>query len=439
MTAAGPARKRLHLAALPHPGPRADGPAFPPAASYESYASYERLARTAERGLFDFLLLAGGPFPGEPEGRVPDADPVGPEPVTALSALAAVTDRLGLAAMVDASCNEPYELARRLATLDHLSGGRAAWHPVTSADATTGGNLRRGGGPDRAERYPRIAEFTAAAGRLWDSWTPRGEAGPVAYRGRHFDIAGEFTVPRPPQGHPVLIQTGDSDEGREFAAATADVVCCGRNVVGRPPAGPGARLGPFEAARAFYADVKRRLRRYGRAPDDLKVMPAVGVVLGDTAAEARDRAAELIGPPVPPPTDPDAWTDPDGWTDSDTWTDPDARSADDPRSADDAWSADDALTAVDGRAATRARTVIEAARRPCFVGPPEAVAAELDAFVRRDAADGFVLVPHVVPGALEEFVDRVVPLLQERGAFRTEYRGTTLRSHLGLGAPARKD
>ncbi|WP_405642381.1 NtaA/DmoA family FMN-dependent monooxygenase [Streptomyces sp. NBC_00019] len=252
----------------------------PRSRSQIEFSSFEHLARTAERGLFDFFLLAEGLRLREHKGRIHDLDVVGrPESITVLNALAAVTEHLGLAATVNATFNEPYELARRLATLDHLSGGRAAWNVVTSSDAFTGENFRRGGFLDRAERYARAAEFVATARELWDSWTPDGLSRPFAHRGQHFDIAGEFTVPRSPQGHPVVIQAGDSEEGREFAAATADVVF--------------TRQTSLEGGRAFYADVKGRLAKYGRTFEDLKIMPGVGVVLGDTAAEAQEKAAEI--------------------------------------------------------------------------------------------------------------------------------------------------
>lgn len=409
--------------------------ADPRAGSPIGFASFERLARTAERGLFDFFLLADGLRPREHEGRIYDLDVVGrPEPITVLNALAAVTGRIGLAATVDAMFDEPYELARRFATLDHLSGGRAGWNVMTSADALTGENFRRGGFLDRADRYPRAAEFVEAARELWDSWTPEGVSRPFAYRGRHFDIAGEFGVPRAPQGQPVVIQagdSGDSEEGREFAASVADVVF--------------ARYGSLDAGRAFYADVKGRLAKYGRAPGDLKVMPGVGVVLGDTDAEAREKAAEIRRQQVSPQHAILALEEIWG-TDLSSY-DPDGPLPDfDPVPGTAVVRGRDGITdpvqmAERWRALSRAKglsirqTVIEASGRHSFVGTPRSVADGLDTFVREEAADGFVLVPHLVPGGLDEFVDLVVPLLQERGAFRTEYEGATLRSHLGLGEP----
>jgi FMN-dependent oxidoreductase (nitrilotriacetate monooxygenase family) len=428
-------RKRMHLAAH-FPGVNSTTVwTDPRSRSQIDFASFEHLARTAERGLFDFFFLAEGLRLREHKGRIHDLDVVGrPESITVLNALAAVTERLGLAATVNATFNEPYELARRLATLDHLSGGRAAWNVVTSSDAFTGENFRRGGFLDRADRYARAAEFVATARELWDSWTPEGVARPFAHRGQHFDIAGEFGLPRSPQGQPVVIQAGDSDEGREFAAATADVVF--------------TRHGTLDAGREFYADVKGRLATYGRSPEDLKIMPGVTVVLGDTAADARERAAEIRRRQVSPQNAllalEQIWGvdlssyDPDGPL-------PDIDPEPEPALAQGRVRVADPLAVAEKwRALSRAKglsirqTVIEASGRQSFIGTPGAVAAELDEFVTGEAADGFILVPHLTPGGLDEFVDRVVPLLQERGAFRTEYTGTTLRSHLGLPEPVWK-
>ncbi|MFI0818364.1 NtaA/DmoA family FMN-dependent monooxygenase [Streptomyces sp. NPDC021098] len=406
--------------------------ADPRSGSQIDFSSFEHLARTAERGLFDFFFLAEGLRLREHGGRIHDLDVVGrPESITVLNALAAVTDRLGLAATVNATFNEPYELARRLASLDHLSGGRAAWNVVTSSDAFTGENFRRGGYLDRADRYTRAAEFVALARELWDSWPEGGSPRPFAHRGEQFAVEGRFGVPRSPQGHPVVIQAGDSAEGREFAASAADIIF--------------TRHGTLEAGRAFYADVKRRLAAYGRAPGDLKIMPGVTFVLGDTAAEARERAAEIRRQQVSPQNAilalEQVWGvdlsgyDPDGPLPD---IDPDPTSQvvqgrvrhADPLALAAKWRA---LSEEKGLSIRQ--TVIETTGRQSFIGTPEAVAAEMARFVADEAADGFILVPHLTPGGLDEFVDRVVPLLQERGVFRTAYTGRTLRDHLGLSRP----
>ncbi|WAP55208.1 NtaA/DmoA family FMN-dependent monooxygenase [Streptomyces sp. S465] len=444
-------RKRIHLAAH-FPGVNNTTVwADPRSRSQIDFSSFEHLARTAERGLFDFFFLAEGLRLREHNGRIHDLDVVGrPESITVLNALAAVTERLGLAATVNTTFNEPYELARRFASLDHLSGGRAAWNVVTSSDAFTGENFRRGGFLDRADRYTRAAEFVAVARELWDSQgtkgtpdgtpdglrggTPGGTPRAFAHTGRHFTLEGEFGLPRSPQGHPVVIQAGDSDEGREFAASTADVIF--------------TRHGSLEAGRAFYADVKRRLARYGRAPEELKIMPGVTLVLGDTAAEAREKAAEIRRQQVSPQTAlltlEQIWGvdlsgyDPDGPL-PDIDPDPDAQLAQgrvrhgDPLAVAAKWRA-----LAEEKGLSIRQTVIEATGRQSFIGTPEAVAAEMAEYVAADAADGFILVPHLTPGGLDDFVDRVVPLLQERGAFRTAYTGPTLRDHLGLPYPGER-
>ncbi|MFI6964169.1 NtaA/DmoA family FMN-dependent monooxygenase [Streptomyces sp. NPDC050255] len=407
----------------------------PRSGSQIEFASFAHLARTAERGLFDFLLLAEGLRLREHDGLVHDLEVAGrPDPLTVLPALAAVTDRLGLAAAVSATFNEPYELARRLATLDHLSAGRSAWHVVTSADALTGENFRRTGHPDPADGdgdgYARTAEFVATARELWDSWTPDGAPRPFAHHGRHFSAEGEFTVPRPPQGHPVVIRTADGAQDRELAAAAADVVL--------------TRHGTPQAGRAFCADVRSRLAKYGREPGELKIMPGTGVVLGDSDAEARERAAGIRLQQVSPQHAIAAlehiWGrdlssyDPDGPLPA---CDPDPAAA-------RAGNGDTLALAARWRELSRKKglsirgTVIAATDRQPFVGSPETVAAEMTRRVTEGAADGFVLVPHLTPGGLDDFVDRVVPLLQERGVFRTAYTGSTLRSHLGLAAPVWK-
>ncbi|MEK8142529.1 LLM class flavin-dependent oxidoreductase [Streptomyces sp. M10(2022)] len=256
---------------------------------------------------------------------------------------------------------------------------------------------------------------------------------PFAHTGQHFDISGEFTVPRSPQGtrrH----SGGDSDEGREFAASAADVIF--------------TRHGTLEAGRVFYADVKARLAKYGREPGDLKIMPGVTVVVGDTDAEAQQDAADIRRLQVSPQNAilaaEQVWGrdlssyDPDGPLPE---IDPDPGSG---LVQGRVGIADPLAVAARWRALSQAKglsirqTVIESTARQSFIGSPVTVAAALAEFVVTDAADGFILVPHLTPGGLDAFVDRVVPLLQERGAFRSEYTGSTLRSHLGLAEPVWK-
>ncbi|WP_318207373.1 MULTISPECIES: NtaA/DmoA family FMN-dependent monooxygenase [unclassified Streptomyces] len=439
----------MHLAAH-FPGVNATTVwADPRSGSQIDFSSFEHLARTAERGLFDFFFLAEGLRLREHNGRIHDLDVVGrPESITVLNALAAVTERLGLAGTVNATFNEPYELARRLASLDHLSAGRAAWNVVTSSDAFTGENFRRGGFLDRADRYTRAAEFLATARELWDSWTPEGRQRPFFHSGPQFGIEGEFTVPRSPQGHPVVIQAGDSDEGREFAASAADVVFARWGSGGHSTGMHSSRHSTLDAGREFHADVKGRLARYGREPGDLKIMPGVTYVLGDTDAEAQERAGEIRRQQVSPQNAilalEQIWGrdlsgyDPDGPL-PDIDPDPDSTLVQGRvRVADPVGVARKWRALSEAKGLSIRQTVVETTSRQAFVGSPGTVAAALEEAVATDAADGFILVPHLTPGGLDDFVDRVVPLLQERGVFRTEYSGTTLRSHLGLPEPVWK-
>lgn len=414
----------------------------PRSGSQIDFDSFKHLAQTAERGKFDFFFLAEGLRLREMKGRIHDLDVVGrPESLTVLSALSAVTTHLGLAATVNSTFNEPYEVARRLATLDHLSGGRAAWNVVTSWDAFTGENFRRGGYLAEADRYTRAKEFLQTARELWDSWAsdalPRAEGrfvrpggiGFFEHTGQHFDIRGRFDVPRPPQGNPVIIQAGDSEEGREFAASSSDVIF--------------SRHSKLEEGRTFYRDVKSRLAKYGRTADDLKILPAVTYVLGDTQEEAEERAAEIRRAQVGPQTAilflEAIWGrdlseyDPDGPlpdVEPDLSTDVSKGRAQ--------FRRDRAETAAKWRALAEEKNlsirelVIETAAPQTFVGTALSVAEEIDHFVQTDAADGFIFVPHLTPGGLDDLVDKVVPLLQEKGVFRADYTGPTLRHHLGL-------
>ncbi|WP_051704408.1 NtaA/DmoA family FMN-dependent monooxygenase [Glycomyces sp. NRRL B-16210] len=420
----------------------------PDSGSQIEFSSFVHLAQTAERGLFDFFFLAEGLRLREHRGRIHDLDVVGrPDTFTVLNALAAVTDRLGLAGTVNTTFNEPYELARQFASLDHLSGGRAAWNAVTSPDAFTGENFRRGGYLERERRYERAAEIIAVARLLWDAWAPDAvEADPAtgrflregaveafAYLGAQFDVSGTFNVPRSPQGHPVIFQAGDSDQGREFGASHADVIF--------------SRHTEHADAKAFYADVKDRLGRHGREERDLLIMPGVSFVLGDTEAEARENAEEVRRKQVGPQTAiaflEQVWgqdlshLDPDGPVPE---FDPETadvhitrgrvRHQQDQSSIAQRWKA-----IADAKELSIRELVIETTARLQLVGTPASVAAQIDDYVQGDAVDGFILVPHLTPGGLDRFVDEVVPILQERGSFRTEYTGTTLRDHLGL-APA---
>ncbi|MFG1809523.1 NtaA/DmoA family FMN-dependent monooxygenase [Streptomyces sp. NPDC049040] len=443
--------KQIHLAAH-FPGVNNTTVWSDPAAGSQiDFSSFVHLARTAERAKFDFLFLAEGLRLREQGGKIHDLDVVGrPDTFTVLAALAAVTDRLGLAGTINSTFNEPYEVARQFASLDHLSAGRAAWNVVTSWDEFTGENFRRGGFLAREDRYERADQFLTAVKVLLDSW--RGDeiaadkesgtflrdpdAGRFAHRAGQFDIGGRFNVPRSPQGRPVIFQAGDSEQGREFAASAADAIF--------------TRHGTLEAGKAFYADVKGRLGRYGRSRDELLILPGITFVLGDTPAEAEERARLVRRQQVSGPTAitfvERVWNrdlsdhDPDGpLPESEPLLDADPIV----RGRADSSGQDRLATAAHWRAVAEEKKlslrelVIEVTGRQSFVGTPQQVARALDDFVQADASDGFILAPHLTPGGLDEFADTVVPLLQERGVFRTEYAGETLRDHLGLPPLAR--
>jgi FMN-dependent oxidoreductase (nitrilotriacetate monooxygenase family) len=440
----GRPRKQIHLGAH-FPGVNNTTVWSDPASrSQIDFTSFEHLARRAEAAKLDFFFLAEGLRLREHKGQIHDLDVVGrPDTLPVLAALAAVTDRLGLAGTVNTTFNEPYELARQFATLDLLSGGRAAWNLVTSPDAFTGANFRRGGFLPYEERYERAGELVALARQLWDSWDDEavdedelvraGAVRPFAHQGKHFDVSGRFETPRGPQGHPVLFQAGDSADGRDFAAATADVVFSAHSA--------------FEDGQAFYADVKSRLAAHGRDRDSLKILPATVVVLGDTAEEAAERAREIRLQQVPGRTaiafleqvwgrDLTAY-DPEGPL-PDVEPDLDhlnitrgrVRHIKDPAPVVRAWREKAAANGWSIR-----DLVIEVSGRGGFVGTAQQVADDIDRHVQEDASDGFILVPHLTPTGLDDVLDQVVPLLQERGSFRTEYTGTTLRDHLGLSRP----
>ena len=445
-------KKQIHLAAH-FPGVNNTTVWSDPASgSHIEFDSFVEFAQIAERGLFDFMFLAEGLRLREQAGEIYDLDVVGrPDTFTILAALAAVTDHLGLTGTINSTFNEPYEVARQFASLDHLSDGRAAWNVVTSWDAFTGENFRRGGYLPQGERYERAKTFLDAATRLWDTWkgdeiladktsgaflsTPA--PGAFEHHDSQFDISGRFNVPRSPQGRPVIFQAGDSEEGREFAAQKADAIF--------------SRHSHLEDGQRFYVDVKGRLEKYGRRDEDLLILPAATFVLADTDAEAVERAREIRLQQVSPATAikllEQLWNrdlsdhDPDGPLPAVDPLESDeliaqgrasARSHGDRLEQAERWR-----TISQAKGLSTRETIVEVTCRQSFIGSAETIASTIDDYVQADAADGYILVPHITPGGLAPFVDHVVPLLQERGVFRTAYEGTTLRENLGLREPTR--
>jgi FMN-dependent oxidoreductase (nitrilotriacetate monooxygenase family) len=410
-------------------------------APHDRFETYVRFARLAERGLLDLIFFGEGLVVREHQGKFFGPIVNGrPDTVALLPALAAVTEHIGLAATISTTYNQPYELARQLATIDHVSGGRAAWNVVTSfsnsAAKDSGGdqiafNFSKDRHLDHATRYDRAREHVALIKQLWDSWedNPYNSSGeleterlhPIGHEAKWFQVRGPLDVPRPPQGHPVIIQAGQSDDGRDLAARIADVIF--------------SPFRDFEESKAHRTDVQRRMVAYGRSPDQLRVLPGLSPIVAPTEAEAHEKAAyyrELLSPPViqhyllSEPTGYDFWgVDLDGpFPDIDT-SDPSINGP-----LIERWkklSQEKGLTV---------RQVVEQfIPRPSLVGSPTQIADHFQHWFEEGASDGFLLTPTVFPNDLEDFVELVVPELQSRGLFRTAYTGTTLRDHLGIERP----
>ncbi|MEV4825172.1 LLM class flavin-dependent oxidoreductase [Micromonospora sp. NPDC049274] len=400
-------------------------------------AHFTRLARIAERGKLDSLFLADSPVLWNSIGRRPGGTL---EPTVLLTALAGATSHIGLIATASTTYNEPFNLARRFASLDHVSGGRAGWNIVTTAGEQAARNFNLDALPAHRERYERAAEFIEVSRKLWDSWDDRAplgdkEAGrwgdddllyPPEHVGRHFRVAGALNVPRSPQGYPLLVQAGSSEDGKELAARYAEAVFTAQQTL--------------TEAQAFYRDLKQRAAQAGRDPQTIKILPGIVPAIGSTEAEARaleDELDRLIKPEYArqqlattlrvTPEDLDL----------------DKELPVDLPSEDEIEGAKSRYTLIVGLARRERLTVRQLIGRlgggrghRTFAGTPEQVADAIEEWYRAGAADGFNIMPPVLPSGLEVFVDHVVPLLQRRGLFRTEYTGTTLRDHYGLPRPA---
>lgn len=397
---------------------------------------WRNLARIAERGKFDSLFLADGPaLRGNAKYR-----PAGSlEPTVLLTALAGATSRIGLIATASTTYNEPYNLARRFASLDHISAGRAGWNIVTTADLASARNFGLEDRPAHSERYERAAEFVDVSIRLWDSWEDGAERGdkaagiyaepdrihPIDYTGKYFRVRGPLNVPRSPQGWPLLVQAGSSQEGRDFAAQYAEAVFTAQQTLGE--------------GQEFYADMKKRARRAGRDPELIKIMPGIVPVIGSTEAAARALDAELE----------ELITPEYGLTQlANVLEIPAARLKLDQQLPAEISSQPE----VEG-AQSRYKLIVDLARREeltvrqllgrlgggrghrTFAGTPEQVADTIQDWLDQGAADGFNVMPAVLPSGLETFVDQVIPILVQRGLFRAEYTGATLREHYGIPRP----
>ncbi|HVV94452.1 MAG TPA: LLM class flavin-dependent oxidoreductase, partial [Hyphomicrobiales bacterium] len=423
-----------HVAAWLHPDSQID--------AGTNFRHYVELAQTSERAKFDLIFLADAAATRdgsiEALSRWPQYMAYF-EPLTLLAGLAAVTSRIGLVATATTSYNEPYTLARRLATLDLMSGGRAGWNVVTSSNLSESYNFGRTEHFGHAERYERAHEFVEVVKGLWDSWDDDAfvrdrknaryfvpdKLHYLRHEGKHFRVRGPLNVARPPQGYPVFAQAGASDVGMAFAAEIAELLF--------------TPLHELEKSRAFYREMKERMRAFGRDPDDMKVMPGLNPIVGRTAADAeakRRQLDELIHPDVGREL---LAADLGGFDLS-------------PYPVEGPLPYDDIPVETNASKATLLR-VMEMAKRDnltirqlyqrygsargqrSITGSAKEIADQMEEWFRSEAVDGFLVQPAYLPGQLEDFVELVIPELRRRGLFRVEYEGKTLRENLGLKRP----
>jgi FMN-dependent oxidoreductase, nitrilotriacetate monooxygenase family len=399
------------------------------------------LAKTAERGLFDAYFLADGlsvRWSSAVEGEKGLGDKgVGFEPVTLFAALSAVTQNIGFIATASTTYEDPYILARKFASLDHISKGRAAWNVVTTASADAAKNFNIQQHPEPKERYERADEFIEVTQKLWDSWEDdtfhyNKETGQFFdarkqhqpnHQGQYYQVLGALNVSRPPQGYPVIVQAGQSEDGRELAGKYAEVIFTAQQ--------------NLADAQAFYRDVKNRLVKYGRHADDLKIMPGVSIFVAKTAQEAQEKY-DFLNSLIHPEVGLSLLSGLAGGINLAKF---------------DLDAPFPKIEDADINFSSRQQMMIDIARKHNFsirqlyqyiasarghwtlIGTPEQVVDQLQEWFENDAADGFNVLPPTTPAGLNDFVDLIVPELQRRGLFRTAYEGKTLRENLGLKRP----
>ncbi|MGW4126171.1 LLM class flavin-dependent oxidoreductase [Nocardia sp. NPDC004711] len=398
---------------------------------------YVELARIAERGKLDSIFFADSPVLYSDTGRRPAGKL---EPTVLLTAIAVQTSRIGLIATASTSYNSPFNLARRFASVDWVSGGRVGWNIVTTAGADAARNFGLDDVPDHRLRYEKAAEFVDVATKLWDSWSDDAvladkESGihtdpdrvrRIDHEGRFFKVAGPLNVARPPQGYPVLVQAGSSEDGKDFAARYAEAVFTAQQTI--------------EDGLAFYTDLKGRAIALGRDPETIKILPGIVPVIGDTEEHARELDAQLerlISPEYAKRQLARTWGIPVEDLDLDS------ELPDELPTEDEIQGAKSRFTLIVNLARRERLTLRQLIARlgggrghHTFTGTADQVADTIEEWFTRGAADGFNIMPAVLPSGLERFVDEVVPILQRRGLFRTEYTETTLRGHYGLQRPA---
>ncbi|MFG1298248.1 LLM class flavin-dependent oxidoreductase [Xanthobacter sp. V3C-3] len=398
---------------------------------------YQDLARSAEAAKLDAVFFADGPAQVD---NIRYASRFRIEPLTWLSAIAAVTSRIGLIGTASTTYYEPYNLARLYASLDHLSGGRAGWNIVTTAVPQASSNFGLAETPSHADRYARAAEFVDVVSKLWDSWeddalvadaasgvfADDAKIHPIEHVGRHFRVKGALNTPRSPQGRPVYVQAGSSDDGRSFAARYAEAIFTAHQTL--------------ESAQRFYADIKRQAEQLGRNPDHVKILPGISPYIGTSSAEAQrlyEELNDLIQPAY-------------SLTQLKQITGVDFTGH--PLNAEVALDAF-ADAAPSKQVASRFQLVVDIVRREkptlrqlidrlagarghyVIVGTPDRIADEIQLWFENGAADGFNVMPPWFRGGFDLFASEVVPILRKRGLFRHDYTGRTLREHYGLPRP----
>ncbi|EIF33138.1 FMN-dependent oxidoreductase, nitrilotriacetate monooxygenase family [Burkholderia sp. Ch1-1] len=396
---------------------------------------FTTIAQIAERGKLDAVFLSDAvALRGHAQGPAQSL-----EPTVLLTALAGVTQHVGLIGTASTTFNDPFNLARRFASVDHLSAGRVAWNAVTTYDPEAAANFSIAESPDKQARYARAEEFVEVVLKLWDSWEDDAliadrasgrYANParvhaIAHAGRHFQVRGPLNLPRSPQGRPVLVQAGGSEAGVALAARHADAVFTAQTT--------------FEGAQDFYRDIKARAVAHGRHADHLLVLPGLYPVIGGTLDEARRRKAEM-----------DALLDRGaelakfagalGIDAADLQLDAplpyDLIDKGDRADVSRGFIRSTVLLARSENLTVRDLLDRNPGAHRMIVGTPETIADDIERWFAGRAADGFNLNADVFPSGLADFVDHVVPLLQRKGIFRREYEGTTLRDHYGLARPS---
>jgi FMN-dependent oxidoreductase (nitrilotriacetate monooxygenase family) len=397
---------------------------------------YQELAQRAEAAKLDAVFFADGPVLAD---NIRYASRFRGEPLTWLTAIAVATTHIGLIGTASTSYTEPYNLARQFASLDHISNGRAGWNIVTTSAAAAARNFNLSGHPPHAERYERAREYLEVVTKLWDSWEDDAlvidkasglfaddeKIHAIEHIGRYFRVAGPLNIPRSPQGRPVYVQAGSSEDGRSFAARYAEAIFTAHQTL--------------DSAQAFYRDIKAQAASLGRNPDHVKILPGISPFIGGTEAEARrleDEFNDLIQPEY-------SLSQLQRMLGVDlSRQDLDApfprHLIQDDNELGVASRFQLVLDIVDREQPTLRQLIQKLAGgrgHQVVAGTPEQIADRIEAWFNNGAADGFNVMPPYFPGGFDAFASEVVPILQRRGLFRLDYSGTTLRDHLGLPRP----